>query len=81
MSAIAINPIDRAAGFYEAPIGKKAVMAVTGVMLFGYVVGHLLGNLQIYSATQPDQPLRGLSAQSGQRRAAVGRARRCCCWP
>jgi succinate dehydrogenase / fumarate reductase cytochrome b subunit len=25
-------------------------MAVTGVILFGYVVGHLLGNLQIYSA-------------------------------
>ena len=29
-------------------------MAVTGVMLFGYVVGHLLGNLQIYSA-DPEQ--------------------------
>jgi succinate dehydrogenase / fumarate reductase cytochrome b subunit len=25
-------------------------MAVTGVILFGYVVGHLLGNLQIYSS-------------------------------
>jgi succinate dehydrogenase / fumarate reductase cytochrome b subunit len=36
--------------FYEAPIGKKVVMAVTGVILFGYVVGHLLGNLQIYSS-------------------------------
>src|SRR5215469_14268360 len=50
MSAIAINPISRAVRFYEAPIGKKAVMAVTGVILFGYVVGHLLGNLQIYSS-------------------------------
>jgi succinate dehydrogenase / fumarate reductase cytochrome b subunit len=50
MSAIAVNPIDRAAGFYAAPIGKKAVMAVTGVMLVGYVVAHMLGNLQIYSA-------------------------------
>jgi succinate dehydrogenase / fumarate reductase cytochrome b subunit len=39
----------RAIGFYEAPLGKKAVMAATGVVLFGYVVGHLLGNLQIYS--------------------------------
>ena len=34
--------------FWETTIGKKAIMAVTGVILFGYVVGHLLGNLQIY---------------------------------
>jgi len=54
MSAIAVHPIHRAIRFYEAPIGKKAVMAVTGVMLFGYVLGHLLGNLQIY-ASDPQQ--------------------------
>ncbi len=54
MSAIAINPINRAVRFYEAPIGKKAVMAITGVILFGYIVGHLIGNLQIY-ASDPDQ--------------------------
>ena len=48
MSAIAINPVHRVVGFYEAPIGKKAIMAVTGVILFGYVVAHLLGNLQIF---------------------------------
>jgi len=29
-------------------IGKKALMAITGVIAFGYVVGHMLGNLQIY---------------------------------
>lgn len=50
MSTIAINPIHRAVRFYEAPIGKKAVMAVTGIVLFGYVILHLLGNLQIYSS-------------------------------
>ena len=50
MSTIAITPIHRAVRFYEAPIGKKAVMAVTGLVLFGYVVAHLLGNLQIYSS-------------------------------
>ena len=49
MSAIAThNPLHRTIGFYEASIGKKVVMAVTGVILFGYVLGHLLGNLQIY---------------------------------
>ncbi len=54
MSALAINPVQRVVRFYEAPIGKKAIMALTGVILFGYVVAHLLGNLQIYSGN-PDQ--------------------------
>jgi succinate dehydrogenase / fumarate reductase cytochrome b subunit len=53
MSAIAINPVHRVVRFYEAPIGKKAIMAVTGAILFGYVVAHLLGNLQIYG--DPEQ--------------------------
>lgn len=54
MSTVAITPIRRVVRFYEAPIGKKALMAVTGVILFGYVAAHLLGNLQIYSA-DPNQ--------------------------
>src|SRR2546423_4150264 len=29
-------------------VGQKAVMAVTGVILFLFVVGHLLGNLKIF---------------------------------
>src|SRR3954471_15363002 len=49
MSTIAISPIHRAVRFYEAPVGKKAVMAIAGLVLFGYVIAHLLGNLQIYS--------------------------------
>jgi succinate dehydrogenase / fumarate reductase cytochrome b subunit len=34
--------------FYRSAIGKKAVMAVTGLILFGFVVGHMLGNLKMY---------------------------------
>ena len=34
--------------FFGSSIGKKLIMAVTGVILFGFVVGHMLGNLQIY---------------------------------
>jgi succinate dehydrogenase / fumarate reductase cytochrome b subunit len=30
-------------------IGKKVIMAVSGVVWFGYVIVHLLGNLQIYA--------------------------------
>jgi succinate dehydrogenase / fumarate reductase cytochrome b subunit len=34
--------------FYRSAIGKKAVMAVTGVFLFGWVFMHMLGNLKLY---------------------------------
>lgn len=33
---------------YRSPMAKKVVMAVTGLMLFGFVVGHMLGNLKLY---------------------------------
>lgn len=49
MSTIAVDDqLHRALRFYEAPVGKKVIMALTGLVLFGYIVGHLLGNLQIY---------------------------------
>ncbi len=38
--------------FFRSPMGKKAVMAVTGVMLFGFVVGHVLGNLKVYQGAE-----------------------------
>ena len=34
--------------FLATTIGKKVVMAATGMILFGFVTGHMLGNLQIY---------------------------------
>ena len=37
-----------ARGFLGSSIGRKIVMAVTGVILVGFVLGHLFGNLQIY---------------------------------
>jgi len=50
MGAVAIDTsLKKRFGFYEAYIGKKFVMAATGVILFGYVIGHLAGNLQIYA--------------------------------
>ncbi len=38
----------RAALFWDSSIGKKALMALTGIILSAYVVAHLLGNMQIY---------------------------------
>lgn len=34
--------------FYQSSIGKKWVVALTGLALVGFVIGHLLGNLQIF---------------------------------
>jgi succinate dehydrogenase / fumarate reductase cytochrome b subunit len=34
--------------FYRSAIGKKAVMAVTGVILFGWIFLHMVGNLKVY---------------------------------
>jgi succinate dehydrogenase / fumarate reductase cytochrome b subunit len=40
--------MQRAATFFGSSIGKKVVMAATGLVLYGFVVGHMIGNLQIY---------------------------------
>ncbi len=37
-----------AGNFYRSAIGKKAVMAVTGVILFGWIFLHMVGNLKLY---------------------------------
>ncbi|HXO92765.1 MAG TPA: succinate dehydrogenase cytochrome b subunit [Candidatus Acidoferrum sp.] len=36
------------ASFYRSSVGKKMIVAVTGVILILFVIGHLLGNLQIF---------------------------------
>jgi succinate dehydrogenase / fumarate reductase, cytochrome b subunit len=50
--------MQRVAGFLGSSIGKKIVMAMTGIMLVGFVVGHMAGNLQLYaSAHGGEHPL------------------------
>src|ERR1051326_8202421 len=34
--------------FCHSSVGRKMIVAVTGVILILFVIGHLLGNLQIY---------------------------------
>ncbi|MDB6069772.1 MAG: succinate dehydrogenase subunit, partial [Verrucomicrobiales bacterium] len=36
------------ARFYHSSIGKKIIVAVTGLAMVGFLVGHLLGNLLIF---------------------------------
>ena len=35
--------------FVASTVGRKVLMAATGVILFGFVVGHFLGNLTLYA--------------------------------
>jgi succinate dehydrogenase / fumarate reductase cytochrome b subunit len=54
MSAAVAGPgTNRAPSFWQSTNGKKAVMAVTGAILFLFVIGHLLGNLQVFDG--PDR--------------------------
>jgi succinate dehydrogenase cytochrome b subunit len=52
VTAVALRE-NRAARFWDSANGKKAVMAVTGAMMFGFVLLHMAGNLQIFEG--PDQ--------------------------
>lgn len=37
---------------YRSAVGKKAVMAVTGIILFGFILVHMVGNLHLYEGPQ-----------------------------
>lgn len=53
MSSIAATSgLQRTAAFYESVIGKKVVMAVTGFVLSGFVLVHMIGNLQLFQGPE-----------------------------
>lgn len=48
-AATAVTPHEnRAPSFWQSTNGKKVVMAVTGAIMFLFIIGHVLGNLQIF---------------------------------
>ncbi|HET9086320.1 MAG TPA: succinate dehydrogenase cytochrome b subunit [Acidobacteriaceae bacterium] len=53
VSAAALGPQrNRVVTFWQSTNGKKVVMAITGAMMFLFVVGHLLGNLQVFEGPE-----------------------------
>lgn len=53
MSATVLSPSrNRAIHFWQSTNGKKVVMAITGAMMFVFVVGHLLGNLLVFEGPE-----------------------------
>jgi succinate dehydrogenase / fumarate reductase, cytochrome b subunit len=37
---------------YRSAVGKKYVMAITGILLMGYVLAHMIGNLKLYQGEE-----------------------------
>ena len=51
-AAAAREPLARVsavARFWNSSVGKKAVMAVTGLLMIGFVISHMLANLQVFA--------------------------------
>lgn len=42
----------RILGLWRSTVGKKLVMAATGLVLFGFLVGHVAGNLLIFAGRE-----------------------------
>src|SRR5205807_599016 len=40
------------AGFFRSTIGRKVVMALTGIILVGFILGHLAGNLLVFQGPE-----------------------------
>lgn len=41
--------------FYRSSLGKKAVMAATGLILFGWIFMHMVGNLKLFMPPHADE--------------------------
>ena len=56
--------------FYRSAVGKKWVMAITGIVLIGFVFVHMVGNLKVYLGRRGLQPLRRVPARAPRARSS-----------
>jgi succinate dehydrogenase / fumarate reductase cytochrome b subunit len=54
MSTTATINLSRSLGVWDAQVSRKALVAATGVILFGFVLVHMVGNLQIFLPAAAD---------------------------
>lgn len=47
------RPVSWARDFYASQLGKKAVMAVTGIAIFGFAMFHMVGLMKVYIGRDP----------------------------
>ncbi len=43
--------MNRIVSLYSSTIGKKFIAAITGLILFGFLAGHVAGNLKVFTGT------------------------------
>jgi len=46
--------MQRVLTLYRSTVGKKALMGVSGILLVGFVVAHMIGNLKVFQPMGPD---------------------------
>jgi succinate dehydrogenase / fumarate reductase, cytochrome b subunit len=44
--------MSRVMTLYRSSVGKKVSMAISGLILFGFIVGHMLGNLKVFQGQE-----------------------------
>lgn len=44
--------MDQPVAFYRSSIGKKVVMALSGLILFAFLIGHMIGNLKAFTGAE-----------------------------
>jgi succinate dehydrogenase / fumarate reductase cytochrome b subunit len=44
--------VNRLARFWGSTVGKKIVMGATGLIMIGFLIGHMAGNLQVFLGAQ-----------------------------
>ena len=45
--------MQRVVNLYRSSVGKKILMALSGLVLFGFIVGHMAGNLKVLQGCEP----------------------------
>jgi succinate dehydrogenase / fumarate reductase cytochrome b subunit len=45
--------MQRVVNLYRSSVGKKILMALSGLILFGFIVGHMAGNLKVLQGCEP----------------------------
>ncbi len=66
--------MNRLAAFWDSSVGKKAVMAVTGIIGVLFVLGHMVGNLQVFQGADRLNAYGRAAARTAQR-GHLGRSR------
>ena len=47
------SPIEVLLLFANSSVGAKVIMGLTGLVLWGFVLGHMVGNLQVFQGREP----------------------------